>query len=228
MFSKRYHLFTLTAVFLALGTGILLGGTHGGEWLKKQQQVLIQRLEVRYMEALKENRLLLGRVKEREREMKSRNQEHRRMFQTALHDELKGQVVLLVGGNGEERERLSRAIRWAGGIPDYGQKGSNPVLYDRYDAVVCLQPRIRRYQSVLHRDIRLAYSGPLILQSRFHSRTAFQEEEPFIYTFHGSVRREDSLEAYQAVKLIRHALNRRNEGWMDGKRADHLGDHSGL
>ncbi|HEU4964852.1 MAG TPA: copper transporter [Bacilli bacterium] len=55
MYGFRYHVMTLIAVFLALGLGLLLGGTLGQEALVKEQVQMLDRLEDRYKAAQSEN-----------------------------------------------------------------------------------------------------------------------------------------------------------------------------
>lgn len=51
LYGIRYHILTLVAVFLALGLGLLLGGTLGEQWIVQEQGQLLKRLEDRYTQA---------------------------------------------------------------------------------------------------------------------------------------------------------------------------------
>lgn len=64
MVDSRLHLFTLVAVFLALGTGILLGGALAGDGtlFREKQHALIAELEGRYDAMRRRERSLADRV----------------------------------------------------------------------------------------------------------------------------------------------------------------------
>lgn len=64
MVDSRLHLFTLVAVFLALGTGILLGGalTGDGTLFREKQHALIAELEGRFDAMRRRERSLADRV----------------------------------------------------------------------------------------------------------------------------------------------------------------------
>ncbi|WP_323372901.1 copper transporter [Tumebacillus lacus] len=55
MYGYRYHIITCISVFLALGLGLLLGGTFGEQVIVKEQVQLLDRLEDRYTQAKAEN-----------------------------------------------------------------------------------------------------------------------------------------------------------------------------
>ncbi|MCF6094429.1 copper transporter [Microaerobacter geothermalis] len=75
MVSLRFHIITIISVFLALGIGILLGGTMGGQWLDKNQQKLLQSLEVRYKESVAINQGLHKRLGELTTRLEQTNQD---------------------------------------------------------------------------------------------------------------------------------------------------------
>lgn len=64
MVDSRLHLFTLVAVFLALGTGILLGGALAGDGtlFREKQHALIAELEGRYDAMRRRERSLADRI----------------------------------------------------------------------------------------------------------------------------------------------------------------------
>ncbi|MFS8581188.1 MAG: copper transporter, partial [Novibacillus thermophilus] len=78
MVSARYHLVTVMSVFLALGLGILLGGSLGQQWLSEKQQGLIDQLERHYDEQVTQNRELsasLNKVQKAYRKEKDKTDE---------------------------------------------------------------------------------------------------------------------------------------------------------
>lgn len=48
MYGFRYHLVTVISIFMALGTGILLGGSMGEELFSREQRALFDQLEEKY------------------------------------------------------------------------------------------------------------------------------------------------------------------------------------
>lgn len=48
MYGFRYHLVTVISIFMALGTGILLGGSMGEDLFSRQQRALFDQLEEKY------------------------------------------------------------------------------------------------------------------------------------------------------------------------------------
>ncbi|GAB6931871.1 copper transporter [Calditerricola satsumensis] len=64
MYPWRYHVVTVSSVFLALGVGILLGGTAGQRWIEANQQDVIASLAAKYDETVRQNKALQRRLDE--------------------------------------------------------------------------------------------------------------------------------------------------------------------
>ncbi len=58
MLSGKYHMGSLVAVFLALGVGILIGGTMGQSWMDQTEAQLIEHMLGKYESAMQENQKL--------------------------------------------------------------------------------------------------------------------------------------------------------------------------
>lgn len=93
MISFRYHLITLAAVFVALGVGILLGGTVGHPWFSKGAQEILAKMEVKYNRALKSNHDLKKEINRLLREVEQSNQEVVHMMAMRYGNDLAGKKV---------------------------------------------------------------------------------------------------------------------------------------
>jgi hypothetical protein len=58
MLSGKYHIGSLVAVFLALGIGILIGGTMGQNWVDKTEARLVEQVLDKYERSIQENKHL--------------------------------------------------------------------------------------------------------------------------------------------------------------------------
>lgn len=58
MLSSKYHMSTIIAIFLALGIGILIGGTIGQQWVYQTEDRIVDLLMNRYEDQLSVNQLL--------------------------------------------------------------------------------------------------------------------------------------------------------------------------
>ncbi|MEB3103508.1 copper transporter [Ferviditalea candida] len=58
MLTSKYHIASLIAIFIALGIGILLGGTLGQQWMHETEQNLVKILVEKYDRQVSQNQLL--------------------------------------------------------------------------------------------------------------------------------------------------------------------------
>jgi hypothetical protein len=58
MLSGKYHIGSLVAVFLALGIGILIGGTMGQNWVDQTEARIVDRVLDKYEAAMQENQIV--------------------------------------------------------------------------------------------------------------------------------------------------------------------------
>lgn len=77
----RYHIFSLAAVFLALGLGIAIGSAlPGADTLLREQEKVITRLEKEFAQLRSERRALEEMVAEKEKELAVMERFHREIF----------------------------------------------------------------------------------------------------------------------------------------------------
>ncbi len=55
MLSSKYHIGSIIAIFVALGIGILLGGTLGQQWMRQTEQSMMSMLMEKYDRQITEN-----------------------------------------------------------------------------------------------------------------------------------------------------------------------------
>ncbi|MFM1653110.1 copper transporter [Brevibacillus sp. B_LB10_24] len=95
MIHFRYHLIAIAAIFLALGIGILLGGTAGQSWFAASEQEFWNRLEARYNQTLKSNHELKEQVDQLIDRVERNNEEVIHLLAARFADELNGQQVYI-------------------------------------------------------------------------------------------------------------------------------------
>lgn len=104
MFDMRYHIVSLVAVFLALAVGVLLGtviidkGT-----LVEQQKALVRRLENRFNQLEKENRLL-------SKQLKTREEFEEAVLPLTVRDVLKDKKVVMINTTQVDEILLKRVL----------------------------------------------------------------------------------------------------------------------
>ncbi len=110
MINLRYHIVSLTAVFLALGIGVLLGGTYLDKYTVDQLDQSITSAEQRIRETSAENDRLRGEIGDAE----ARNRSLLDLGTTQLfHDQLTDVPVVIVASEGTDetaRRNLVRAL----------------------------------------------------------------------------------------------------------------------
>lgn len=211
MISTRMLINTLTAVFLSLGIGILLGGTGGHSWLKQQEGVLLGKLEKRIEQVSGEMSQLQKELNHREEVLQRLRGQNRTLLKKAVRGRLKDRLVLVLEGSEREAGKLGEAIRMAGGIPV--RQTFFPTHPDRFDAIVLLtdshrrSPRLRQ----MLQDVQMAYSGPVLVQrSGEGSRPVFGIDEDRSYSFPGPYS-GDPLQTCELIQLIQDATKRGKE-----------------
>lgn len=104
MITLRYHIVTIVVVFLSLGLGILLGAGMGQNWLNDQERGLLERLESRYEEAVKSNKLLQKQLQELTAKIESINQDFINVAMNNYSPELEKQSIFLWNGGLDDRK----------------------------------------------------------------------------------------------------------------------------
>lgn len=101
MFDLRYHIASLTAVFLALGLGILVGITVvDDEALVNEQKYLIDRLEEEFRSIRGQNALLRQEIARQQQDMAVLEQFAQTALPYVIKDRLKGKRIAIVQTTG--------------------------------------------------------------------------------------------------------------------------------
>lgn len=93
MITLRYHIITISAVFLSLGLGIILGGSIGQNWINEKQQTLLLSLEEKYDQAVQSNKELQEQIHELSLRMEQSNQEFSTFVSNGYLSVLEGKRV---------------------------------------------------------------------------------------------------------------------------------------
>jgi hypothetical protein len=104
----RHHLISLAAVFLALGIGILLGGTAGQSWFALKEQEVLKNMEAKYDQALRSNSELKQQLNRLLLEMERSNEEVEHLLATRYANELQGSSVYVWHADERRTERLKQ------------------------------------------------------------------------------------------------------------------------
>ncbi|WP_139489286.1 copper transporter [Brevibacillus dissolubilis] len=132
MIHFRYHLLTIAAIFLALGVGILLGGTAGQSWLAGTQQEFLLSMEQKYDKALKSNSELKQQINQLIVEVEQNNNEVLHLMTTRYADDLHGQSVAVWRAEGVKLGKVERLFDTIGitmqTVTDQPPKAGMPLL----------------------------------------------------------------------------------------------------
>lgn len=93
MIHFRYHLITIASIFIALGVGILLGGTVGQTWFADTEKEFLSSMEAKYDKALKSNNELKQQLNELIVQVERSNEEVTHLMAVRYAEELQGQKV---------------------------------------------------------------------------------------------------------------------------------------
>ncbi|MFS0554052.1 copper transporter [Brevibacillus sp. 179-C9.3 HS] len=114
MIPFRYHLISLAAIFVALGVGILLGGTAGHSWFAQGAKGILSKMEVKYDRALKSNHELKQQMNRLLQEFERNNEEVVQLMSIRYMDELAGSKVYVWQENGKVTEQIKRLLHSVG------------------------------------------------------------------------------------------------------------------
>jgi len=110
MIHFRYHLLSLTAVFFALGVGILLGGTAGHSWFAVGEQEVLAKMEAKYDRALKSNNELKQQMNRLLMEVERSNEEVIHLMAMRYSQDLSGSRVFIWHQPGLKLEPIERLL----------------------------------------------------------------------------------------------------------------------
>jgi hypothetical protein len=126
MIHIRYHLITVMAIFLALGIGILLGGTAGQSWFALKEQEFLSSMEDKYDKALKSNNELKQKLNQLIVQIERSNEEVIHLMAVRYAEELQGTNVYEWHPEDMQIDSLKRILLSVGvGVIPY-QEGSAP------------------------------------------------------------------------------------------------------
>lgn len=125
MIHFRYHLLTLVSVFLALGVGILLGGTAGHSWFALGEQEVLTRMEAKYDQALKSNNDLKQQMNRMLKEIEQSNQDVIHLMAMRYANELQGSKIYYWHAPELNMARISQVMNSVGiELVPYKEKGA--------------------------------------------------------------------------------------------------------
>lgn len=114
MINLRYHLVSITAIFLALGIGILLGGTIGQSWFSAKHQDFLLSIEEKYDTALKSNNELKQQVKQLIQQVEKSNEEVLHLMAVRYADDLMGKKLYVWQSAAISDSELTRILHSVG------------------------------------------------------------------------------------------------------------------
>ncbi len=212
MVTPRYHYGTIISIFLALGLGILLGGSLGQQWLSEQQQDLLDKLEERYEETADTNQQLEQQIKVLEEQSETSEKDRDNLWHEGLKDVLKEEKILfLKDADGQFSPTLLEALQLAGSTVQL----SNIMDIDQTKLqdinMVVLHPQLLQeetYQWIL-RDVISTQALPIILlnEKKIPSWLITENlQSPQIIPIDLS-KMEERLGALSFVRIAEHALD---------------------
>lgn len=114
MIHFRYHLISLAAVFIALGVGILLGGTAGHNWFSWGEKEVLANMSAKYDRALKSNQELKQQMNRLHAEVERNKEEVVHLMALRYAHELKGSKVYVWQEKEGSLERITRLLQSVG------------------------------------------------------------------------------------------------------------------
>lgn len=127
MIQIRYHLITIAAIFLALGIGILLGGTAGQSWFELKEREFLTSMEAKYDKALKSNNELKQQLNQLIVQIEQSNQEVIHLMAVRYAEDLNGKKVYVWHPDELRIDSLKRILLTVGVEVLPYQPGSLPV-----------------------------------------------------------------------------------------------------
>src|SRR5690554_6549227 len=108
----RHHIFSLAAVFLALGLGIAVGSSlPGADTLLREQEKVIAQLEEDFEQLRAERRAAEEIVKKRERELEVLQEFNRQILPLLVGGVLDGYRVVIVHTGGTKETETTKDLR---------------------------------------------------------------------------------------------------------------------
>ncbi|MBP1933555.1 copper transporter [Ammoniphilus resinae] len=157
MITLRYHFLTITAIFLSLGLGIILGGSIGQHWIYEKQQALIVGLEKKYDKALQSNEELKNQLHELTMRIDETNREFSTFVSNDYLPDLQGQQIGIWKQEGMDAKQLIDLFTSVGmEIVEMDQlRAENSVTYP----VVFIGDQIPEWATLLPKDAQIHITG---------------------------------------------------------------------
>lgn len=108
MINIRYHFITIASIFLALGIGILLGGTTGQSWFTEKEREFLVNMEKKYNQALKNNNELKQQVNRLILEVERNNEEVIHLMVARYAEDLHGEKLYVWQADSIDTNGLKR------------------------------------------------------------------------------------------------------------------------
>lgn len=200
MISTRYHLFTVISLFLALGIGILIGGSLGQQWLSEKQHVLVDQLEQHYLLQQEKNRLLTEKYNEVNEAYLAAKSKTDELLRVSLKGSLANRYFLLFSTNNERALRLQKMIEWAGGHVKL--QPSLNYLPVETDGIILFGDEFNdQMDGELLNDLQLLYQAPIVVHT---NNQESKWQMPHVHTFNGSM--GEVLTEYHFLKNLSHII----------------------
>lgn len=166
MVTPRYHYGTIVAVFIALGLGILLGGSLGQQWLSEQQQEILKKLEAKYDEVSEKNQQLEQQVKELNEAAEAFESERDTLWREGLKNMLKDEKILFLNTtDGQFSPKLIEALQAAGSTVSLSSISDVDQSRLEGTSLFVLHPQLLQEESYqwIVQDIVQTQTAPIIL-----------------------------------------------------------------
>lgn len=114
MINFRYHFITIAAIFLALGIGILLGGTAGQSWLTAKEQEILSNMERKYNQALRSNNEMKQQINQLIAQVDQNNHEVIHLMTAQYAEDLQGQTIYVWQSDSMDLKKIQHVLNSAG------------------------------------------------------------------------------------------------------------------
>jgi hypothetical protein len=115
MMTLRYHFGTIIAIFLALGLGIVIGGTLGQPWISSTQHEMFQILAKKYDETTSQNMEMQKQMKDLSTELEQATVQFSTLLTRTMDPVLQGKNIVWINDGTMDASLISMVIRSAGG-----------------------------------------------------------------------------------------------------------------
>jgi hypothetical protein len=115
MMTFRYHFGTIIAIFLALGLGIVIGGTLGQSWISSTQHEMFQILAKKYDESNHQNNEMQKQMTALSKELELATGQFATLLTRTMDPVLQGKNIVWIHDGSVDDSLLTLVIQSAGG-----------------------------------------------------------------------------------------------------------------